>query len=73
MKTTEILTQYANEDLNLLIEEGCMSITGTKKGLLNLEFENNIFTIQYNNYSSTFQTPDKECVIDFLINSYKLS
>lgn len=66
----EILTNYAKEDLQLLKDNGVLSITDTKKGCLDTFYENNIFTISWNMGQNTFQTPDEECAIDFIKDSY---
>tara|TARA_R100000231_G_scaffold118921_2_gene89062 strand:- start:665 stop:892 length:228 start_codon:yes stop_codon:yes gene_type:complete len=68
----EILTQYANEDLQLLKENGRLSITDCFQGCLHTSYENNLFTISWGMGKHTFQTPDEECVIDFLKMSYKV-
>tara|TARA_R110001592_G_scaffold204577_1_gene454626 strand:+ start:412 stop:645 length:234 start_codon:yes stop_codon:yes gene_type:complete len=51
MTTLEIniaLKQYANEDAMIAKENGSMSICDTKKGVINVNFENGFFQA-YNN------------------------
>jgi len=46
MSTIEIykaLKEYANEDANIAKENGAMSICGTKKGVINVNYENGFF------------------------------
>lgn len=73
IELNKVLREYAKEDLQILKENGCSAITGTKKGCLHNTYENGVYSIRYNNLDPVgclFQTPDEECVIDFFIDSY---
>ncbi len=51
MTNLEIFTalkEYANEDANIAKENGAMSITGTKRGVINVNYDNGFFQA-YNN------------------------
>ena len=42
--TINALTQYAKEDISILKSEGCMSVTGTQHGCLDLTIDKNLFS-----------------------------
>ena len=69
----KILRNYAQEDLKILEDNGCSAITGTKHGCLHNTFINGIYTIVYDNQKYMFQSPDRECVIEFFMDSYKIA
>jgi len=52
IETINALTQYAKEDISILKSEGCMSVTGTQHGCIDLTFEKtfNSRKFQINNY-----------------------
>ena len=46
------MTQYANEDISILKNEGCMSVTGTDHGCMDLTFINDVFSKDFHTYSA---------------------
>mgnify|MGYP003624680480 FL=1 len=44
IETINALTQYANEDISILKNEGCMSVTGTENGCMDLTFDKYFFS-----------------------------
>ena len=69
-ETTKILREYATEDANMIKDNGCGAVVGTKKGCLHMSFENGIFTANGSKDNSIFQTPDVECLILFIMDQY---
>ena len=69
-ETTKILRQYATEDANMIKVNGFGAVTGTKKGCLHMSFENGIFTVNATKDNSIFQTPNVECLIEYIIDQY---
>tara|TARA_R110000787_G_scaffold39292_1_gene98647 strand:- start:17 stop:430 length:414 start_codon:yes stop_codon:yes gene_type:complete len=52
IETINALTQYANEDISILKNEGCMSVTGTENGCMDLTFINDVFSKDFHTYSA---------------------
>jgi len=68
--------KYAKKDIALVMKQGFMSIFGTKHGLLNLSYEDGVFTISDNKFNPRTESynvlfeGDKKGAIDFVANSY---
>ena len=46
------------------------AIANTKKGCLHMNFENGIYTVNATKDNSIFQTPNVECLIEFIMEQY---
>ncbi len=71
---TNILKQYATEDLNLLIEAGVLAVTDTVYNgkPVFFSYENKVFTASLNN-KEVLRTNRKKLVQDFIMNCYKIN
>jgi hypothetical protein len=69
-ETKNILREYATEDANMIKVNGCGAVTDTKKGCLHMSFENRLYTVRATKDDSIFQTPNIECLIEFIMNQY---
>ena len=67
MTTAKILTKYANEDLNILIENGSFAMTDTAyKTVIWFEYENKTFTAKNSDGVTMMKTPRKALMRDFI-------
>jgi hypothetical protein len=73
MNLTEIKKQYANEDLEILIENGCMAITETLFGVVFFDYENGIFKASKNDGTVMIETNRKKLIHSFIMNCYQVA
>ena len=74
MNLTEIKKQYANEDIEILIENGYMAITDTMyQGPVFFSYENGIFTASKNDGNVMIETKRKALIRSFIMNCYQVN
>lgn len=66
------LTEYATEDTNIAKENGSMAITGTKIGVITLNFNNGWFIALNNMAVELTGTCTQQEMIDWLIDQYEV-
>jgi len=66
----QILREYATEDAQMITENGCGAVTDTKKGCLHMSFEDGVYSVRATKDNSIFQTPDEDCLIEFIMDQY---
>ncbi len=67
MTTTEAITQYANEDLTTLIENGYLAMTdNVYKTVISFEYENKVFTARNSEGNVMITTARKALMRDFI-------
>ncbi len=75
MTTTEIktaLTGFAKEDTQIAIENDSMSITDTKKGVINLNHNNGTFQAYNNMGEELTGKVNREKMITWLVEQYQV-
>ena len=71
MTTAQTLKQYANEDLNLLIENGDLAMTDTAYNtVVWFSFENGIFTATNKDNITMITTKRKALMRDFIMSCF---
>lgn len=73
MTTQEInneLKLYAQEDTQLAIQGGAMSVTDTKVGVINLNYDNNMFEAFNNMGEALTGKMNRENMINWLVSQY---
>ncbi len=74
MNLEKIKKEYANEDLEILEENGGMAIADTQHGCLHLSLPvyegKKVYTITWNMGQNMFQTPDRSEAQKFIMDSY---
>ena len=71
LELKKILLDYANEDLQILKENGCSAITDTKLGCLHNTYDNGVFSVRYDKFG-LFTTTKESVLLDFFANTYQV-
>jgi len=67
---TEGLNQYADEDIQILEENGVMAISDTLEGTLFLELENGVYDVRNSLGVLTLRTKDRSYLKAYLMETY---
>jgi len=67
----KVKREYAIEDAKILTDNGASAVANTKKGCLHMSFENGVYSVFCTKDLSQFETPDVECLIEFLMDQYQ--
>eukprot|EP01049_Picozoa_sp_SAG25_P003294 SAG25_NODE_188_length_12354_cov_23.716116_16_plen_80_part_00 len=68
----KIKREYATEDAQMITKNGFGAVADTKKGCLHMSFENGVYSVFCTKDLSEFQTPDVECLIEFIMDQYQV-
>jgi len=76
-ETIEIVNQmieYAKEDISIAKENGCMSVTGTEHGCMDITFEDGVFNVigrkNYTDITKLLVEGNERQMMTLLLNSY---
>ena len=66
----EALIEYAKEDTQIAIDNGMMSITDTKVGVIHVSYENGLFQASNGKYETLIENADRDKFSEWLIDQY---
>jgi len=76
-ETIEIVNQmieYAKEDISIAKTNGCLSVTGTEHGCMDITFENGVFNVigrkNYTDITNLLIEGNEREMMTLLLNSY---